>query len=376
MRERALFTAMRRVAYVALCVGLAARSVAAELSDDAFDWYDARELQFEGQAKWEATAKPYDRLPSDAEGKVSNAIWNMGHHSTGYNVRFVPHSDIVRIKWQANDVNWFDPQMTMCSMSGIDVYEWRGEGKGTGGWYFRRLGKAVDKGKARPQKCNAKLDVVWTSGTPCLVNFPLRATIGEFKIGVKKGSKIEKTFAHKTPRKPVVIYGTSIVHGCNATRPGMAFVNIAGRIADVEMIDLGFSGSARMEPELCDIVSRIDASLYIIDPLWNMDLNMMAERYEPFIRKLKEARPATPILLCEDCSIDEWPTPKGKFVDELYAKLKAEDAAKWANLFIIHSEEMYPDDGEATIDHCHPNDWGMMHMGRAYAAKIKEILAK
>lgn len=347
-----------------------------KLPDDAFDWYDARELQFEGQAKWDELAKPYDRLPADAKDKVSEGIWNMGHHSTGYTVRFVPESDIIRIKWQADDVNWYDPQMNPCALGGIDVYEWRGEGKGTGGWYFVRLGKPVPKGMSRPQSCKARLDVDWKPGTPCLVNFPLRATIADFKIGVKKGAKIEKAAPHKTADKPVVIYGTSIVHGCNASRPGMAFVNIAGRIADVEMIDLGFSGAARMEMALCDIISRIDSSLYIIDTLWNMDLNMMSERYEPFIRALKEKRPAAPILLCEDCSIDEWPTPKGKFVRELYAKLKAEDATKWANLYIIHSEEMFPDDGEATIDHCHPNDWGMMHMGRAYAAKIKEILAK
>ena len=38
--------------------------------------------------------------------------------------------------------------------------------------------------------------------------------------------------------------------------------------------------------------------------------------------------------------------------------------------------EKLTEDGEATIDHCHPNDWGMLHMGKAYAAKIKEILAK
>ena len=357
-----------------LCAVFAVRLSAGTLDDSQFDWYDARELQFEGQAKWEETAKPYDRLPADAQGKVSDGIWNMGHHSTGYNVRFVPESDILRIKWTADDVNWWDPQMTMCAMGGIDVYEWRGEGKGTGGWYFRKLGRAVEKGKARPQSCKASLDVDWTPGTPCLVNFPLRATIAEFKIGVRKGAKMGKAMPHKTAAKPVVIYGTSIVHGCNASRPGMAFVNIAGRIADVEMIDLGFSGAARMEPELCDIVSRIDASLYIIDTLWNMDLPMMEKRYEPFIRALREKRPDTPIILCEDCSIDELPTPKGRFVRELYARLKAEDAAKWANLHIIHSEEMFPDDGEATIDHCHPNDWGMMHMGRAYAAKILDAL--
>ena len=88
-----------------LCAGIALPLFAEKLADEEFDWYDARELQFEGQAKWEETAKPYDRLPADAKGKVTEGIWKMGHHSTGYTVRFVPESDIIRIKWQADDVN-------------------------------------------------------------------------------------------------------------------------------------------------------------------------------------------------------------------------------------------------------------------------------
>ena len=32
------------------------------------------------------------------------------------------------------------------------------------------------------------------------------------------------------------------------------------------------------------------------------------------------------------------------------------------------------DDGEATFDFCHPNDWGSMHMGRVYADAIRSIL--
>ena len=121
-----------------LGAGIALPLFAATLSDDEFDWYDARELQFEGQAKWEGTDKPYDRLPADAKGNVTEGIWKMGHHSTGYTVRFVPESDIIRIKWQADDVNWYDPQMNPCALGGIDVYEWRGEGKGTGGWLVFR----------------------------------------------------------------------------------------------------------------------------------------------------------------------------------------------------------------------------------------------
>ena len=190
-----------------------------------------------------------------------------------------------------------------------------------------------------------------------------------------EGARIERAAPHKTAAKPVVIYGTSLVHGCNASRPGMLFSSIASRLADVEIVNLGFSGSAKMEIGMCDVLSGIDASLYIIDPLKNMGMDLLRERFEPFLRKLKETRSDTPILICEDAH-PEIATDKSLFVREIAAKLKAEDAAKWSNLHVLAFYAMYPGDGEETVDGVHPNDWGMMHMGKAYAATILEILGE
>ena len=42
---------------------------------------------------------------------------------------------------------------------------------------------------------------------------------------------------------------------------------------------------------------------------------------------------------------------------EIYAKLKAEDSALWADLHYLSGVEQLPKTDECTHDHCHPNDF-------------------
>ena len=35
---------------------------------------------------------------------------------------------------------------------------------------------------------------------------------------------------------------------------------------------------------------------------------------------------------------------------------------------------MYPDDVEGTVDGVHPNDWGMMHLAKAFGGAVREAL--
>lgn len=364
---------MKKSASMVLCCVAAvfAANLVFGFDSPDMDWYEAKDLVLEGQIRGEEFERPYDRLPISAQGKAPEKFFqSMGRHSTGMSCRFVPYADKVVVKWTTKDVNWLDPLMTPCAMGGVDVYGWR-EDKGK--WWFMALGKGTVKGEARKAITHRSMELKWTPGMPCLVNFPLRAEVATLRIGVPKGARIEKAAPHKTAAKPVVIYGTSLVHGCNASRPGMLFSSIASRLADVEIVNLGFSGSAKMEMGMCDVISRIDAAMYIIDPLKNMSMELLKERFEPFLKELKARRPDTPILVCEDAH-PERATDKTLFVRDAVTRLKAESPEMWANLHILAFDEMYPGDGEETVDGVHPNDWGMMHMARAYAAKIVEIL--
>ena len=175
----------------------------------------------------------------------------------------------------------------------------------------------------------------------------------------------------------------------------MGFVNIVGRDLDVPVCNLGFSGSGRMEMEMVDHLARIDASCYVLDCLWNMGTpstkpgtafdDMLAAgydkkdpipvvrfRYEPFIRALRAKRPDVPIVMAEQCDVFcGEKSVKNKFVRALYEKLVAEG---WKNLVYLPNDTMYSGDGEGTVDGCHPNDLGMMSMGKAFGKAVREAL--
>jgi hypothetical protein len=160
----------------------------------------------------------------------------------------------------------------------------------------------------------------------------------------------------------------------------------------VPIVNLGFSGSGRMEMEMSEHLAAIDASCYVLDCLWNMgsirntkekcaaDLRgikpgvdaMVRVRYEPFIRNLRRLRPDVPIVMAEQCDVYcKGPNAKDVFIKKLYEKLIAEG---WKNLVYLPKTEMYTGDLEGTVDGCHPNDLGMMSMSKAFGKAVKEAL--
>ena len=49
---------------------------------------------------------------------------------------------------------------------------------------------------------------------------------------------------------PVLFYGTSIVNGHVASRPGMIFTNVLSRALRRPVINLGFGGQGTMDPSI------------------------------------------------------------------------------------------------------------------------------
>lgn len=63
---------------------------------------------------------------------------------------------------------------------------------------------------------------------------------------------------------PIVMYGTSILQGASASRPGMAATNIIGRRFDREVVNLGFSANAFLDKEIAELMSEVEASAYVL----------------------------------------------------------------------------------------------------------------
>ena len=48
----------------------------------------------------------------------------------------------------------------------------------------------------------------------------------------------------------------------------------------------------------------------------------------------------------------------------------------WKDISFLPNTEQMTRDTEEAVDGCHPNDWGMMHMGEGFARAIRKALKK
>ena len=352
-------------------------------------WVDGRYLPIEGRWNLGGTAHYYMRLPDSLTANVNGGVRGMRDHTSGMLFRFRSDSNFLVLRhtplhgWHAMS------HMTEVGTSGWDVYRLD---KTSGKWRFVASNHGARDDAAHPGARQKRIS--WNPGDECIVNLPLYNGVKEFALGLAPNAKVEAPAPWASGvTKPVVFYGTSITHGGCSTRPGLGFVNIVGRELQVPVYGLGFSGSGVMEYELSDVISRIDASCYVLDCLWNMSLKekdrpgrSVEGNYEKFIRNLRAKRPDVPIVMAEHCNVfGNGKNEKDLFIRDLYEKLKDEDPswfaqtfcgakAKWSNLFYLPNDEMYAGDYEGTVDGCHPNDLGMMSMAQAFGKAVKTAL--
>jgi lysophospholipase L1-like esterase len=326
----------------------------------AIVWYDCKLLTVEGKG-WTNTEAYYDRLPAKAKDTVRTAVWNLSHNTAGMCVRFTTDATSINVRWVLLNKNLAMPHMPATGVSGVDLYT---EGK-TGRWYFL--------GNGRPTAVSNDTSFNIAYGKECMLYLPLYNGVRSVEIGVPKNRAISKSIeSTREHQRPVVFYGTSITQGGCASRPGLACTAIVGRQLDVSIINLGFSGNGQMEQEMADLLAELDPVAYVLDCLWNMSADMVSERVEPFVKRLREAHPNTPILLVEDSNVRNLtPTPKGHILRAIYEELITQGMT---NLYFLANQGMLGEDGEGTVDGCHPNDLGMMRQAAIFTKSLARIL--
>jgi len=204
------------------------------------------------------------------------------------------------------------------------------------------------------------------------------------EIGIPSGAKLSKADAWGPGmRKPIVFYGTSIVQGLSASRPGMVHTAILGRRFNWPIINLGFSGQGKMEPEMAGLLAELDPSVYVIDCLPNTVANEIRERVEPLVRKLRAAHPETPIVLVEDRTLQDAFLVSGR-MENYHLKDRAELKAAYerlqkggvAGLSYIEGADLLGSDGEGTVDGSHPSDLGFMRQAEIFSRTLAPLLPK
>lgn len=319
-------------------------------------WYDGTNLPIEGKG-WTNTQSFYDRLPAAARGVVPSSVWNLGHDTAGLCLRFRTDATTLRVRWALLKSGLAMPHMPATGVSGVDLY-----GKDPSGqWHFIANG--------RPERQTNTVSFSIAPGQESLLYLPLYNGLKSLAVGLPKGQRLSVV---SSPRKPIVFYGTSITQGGCASRPGLATPAIVGRNLDAPVINLGFSGSGQMEMALADLLAQLEASLYVLDCLWNMSPELVEHRLEPFVKKLRAARPGVPIVLAEDSSVRNLtPTSKGRLLRAIHERLAKEGLT---DLHFLPNTGMLGDDWEGTVDGCHPNDLGMMRQAKIFGPCLAPLL--
>ena len=342
--------------------------IAADLEQadtNGLQWIDALSIGLESKG-FPVTKTPYGRLPPETFDRMPPGIRYMQAQTTGHYLFFDTDSPVVAVEWTLVEKAKPDPFIPPQGKYGIDIYC-----KVPGGdWRFAHGGR-LSPPENPLNRTSAKVPAGRKS---ILIYLPTRGMVTKMRVGVKAGSHILKAHHASGVTKPVVHYGTSIVHGGCSSRPGLCFTSVAARRADVPYVNLGFSAAAKLEPEVAETVARAEASLYIVDPSWNCSPKLVRERLAKFVGILHAAYPRTPILVCEGGEPSGSRRDTNDAILEVYTSMKAANDSLSAVLHYLPAKGLIQADGESTHDYCHPNDYGAQQMGRVFAAKIREIL--
>ena len=366
MKKSSFFIVAAAVQSLFLAAGAA--NLPGTLSEDGKTyWIDGRQLPLEGRAFPDAEL-PYQRIPDRIKSmsNVNYGVWVQGQCSAGMLFRFnIKKSNLLKVRWSVKYEQLAGGNMSPFVKSGVDFYGWDSK---RGEWRFQNC--------AKPTKKDGSEQLLWVPGSgDVMLYLPCYNGTTKFEIGVAPTAEITPIARRKRGiEKPIVFYGTSITQGGCVSRPGMAYPAVVSRRFDAPHVNLGFSGNGRMEMEMADMLLEIDASCYVLDCLWNMKYDQVVERFEPFLRKLKAAKPDVPIVTVEMCEVNNKPNKASLFIRGVVEKLKKEDPKRWSNLRHIAAERLYFDDGEGTIDRCHPNDWGMMKISGEMIAEVEKLL--
>ncbi len=336
---------------------------------EGLTWHDVTTWGAEGRIlPDQERARWFDRLPASAEGKVTDKVWDLSRDSAGMMVRFETNAPSIHVHYRLRKQTLGMPHMPATGVSGIDLYA----RDPAGAW------KWVQVTKPATQEVKAEIIAGLAPGTREYAAYlPLYNGVEWLKIGVPAGT----AFRGLRPRdKPVVFYGTSITHGACASRPGMVHTAILGRWLDRPVANLGFSGNGRMDREVGDYLVQLDAAVYVIDCLPNMQPAMVRQKCVPLVKQLRAARPNTPIILVEDRRFtNDWITPaKHHFHSENHAALRAAYdeliAEGFGDLHYIQGDHLYGDDTEGATDASHASDLGFMRQAEIFAPVLRTAL--
>ena len=310
---------------------------------------------------------PMQRFPQKFKLDLRPEVWELSENSAGVSISFFSNANQISIKWSLKHDNKMN-HMTDAGIKGVDLY-------------YKKLNKWIYINTGLPNsKDNEQVlfSVKSKKKREFRLHLPLYDTITDIQIGFDIDSKLEYV---KSKKPPIIFYGTSITQGGCASRPGIAYTNIISRKLNYECINLGFSGNGHLENSIGKILSKIDAGMYVIECMPNINAEIVKKNIRPLIKEIRKNSNghSAPIIFFEECltNLSNLDQKLNNQAREKNFELKKQiDIAKdkgEKKIHILKQDGCFDHDSEFTVDGVHFNDLGFHRYAFHFIENIKKL---
>lgn len=309
------------------------------------------------------------RLPVKRKDSYRQPVWELAKSPSGGRIRFRTNSSSLAIRLEYPEPPGMK-NMHAFGQTGVDLY--------ADGIYRDTAIASRDSKPGLPQehtyfKNQPRVDREIT------LYLPLYIPVTVLGIEIDSDARVQAP-GRFALAKPIVFYGTSITQGGCASRSGMSYQAILGRMLNIDFVNLGFSGNGRGEPELATAVGDIDAAAYVLDFAQNNPtLDSLGAVYAPFVEIIRKKHPDTPVLVITPiyASHESWaPDSRLDGMRELIRGVAAQRiAAGDRHVQIVEGTDLIgPSRTAGLVDGTHPNDLGFEWMAEGLAARLSALL--
>ncbi len=314
---------------------------------------------------WRKGDEPLRRIPSNFNLKgLGEGVFWLSHHTAGGVVRFRTDSPYITLRAKHFNATHNMGHMPATGAAGFDLFADKDD-------YIKTVNPSRKKGEI-PSPLEVPLMQNYKGGMrDYTLYLPLYNGVTSLEIGLSPKAKIERASGHKIS-KPIVFYGSSITQGACASRTSTAYTAMLCRAVDAPMINLGFSGNAKGESKMAELIATLDMSVFIYDYDHNApNAEHLKKTHEPFFKIIRATHPNLPIIMLSRVSgaTDE----RAAIIRQTYENAKKNGDK---NVWFIDGRDLFKDISYAylTVDNIHPNDLGFYLMYKNTLPVLKEAL--
>lgn len=305
---------------------------------------------------WDTGRTTFGRVPADKFAMFNSTAQGNADCTAGVAIRFSTNSRTIGVKYTLYQNTHMNHQAAT-GTKGMCLYILDGNK-----WRYVNTIRPADQ-RAQEGKFVENMDGQYHE---CMIYLPTYDGVTEMFVKIDDNATITSgNHDAIDAQKRVVMYGTSILQGGCACRPGMCPTAIISRNLNCEVINLAFSGGGKMEQTAAQAIASIEnVCAFVVDPVANCDDAMCRDLTYDFVKTLRDAHPGVPVIMVEgqiypyaryNSYYANYLPKKNEEFRKNFDRLYAENPN---NLFLVTADQLDAAMEEGTVEGVHMTDVG------------------